>query len=180
MSGHSKWSQIRHKKGIADQKKGRVFSKISKLISIAARKGSDPEKNMELKNAVEKARSLNMPKDNIERALKRVAEKDLAQLEELLIETVGPESVNIIITAITDNKNRTIGEIKNILSKHGVKMAQSGSIMWAFEKKNNDFVAKYPITIQDQNNKNVLDKLFEELDNNEDVQEIYTNENIRD
>ncbi|MBI2057730.1 MAG: YebC/PmpR family DNA-binding transcriptional regulator [Candidatus Yanofskybacteria bacterium] len=153
MSGHSKWSQIKHKKGVADQKKGQVFSKLSKLISIAARKGIHPDKNIELKNAIEKARSLNMPKESIERSLKRVAEKDSARLEELLVEAIGPESVNIIITAVTDNKNRTIGAIKNILSKYEAKMAQSGSVMWAFEKNG----------------------LFEELAGNEDVQEVYTN-----
>lgn len=175
MSGHSKWSQIKHKKGVEDQKRGQVFSKFSKLISIAARKGTDPEKNVELKNVVERARSFNMPKENIERAIKRATEKDLAQPEELVIEAVGPESVNIIIAVITDNRNRAIGEVKNILSKHGAKMTQQGAIMWAFEKKGGDFVAKYPISIQDQNAKSRLEKLFEELDDNEDVQEIYTN-----
>ncbi len=175
MSGHNKWQQIRHKKGIADQKKGQVFSKLSKLISIAARKGVDPDKNIELKNTVERARFFNMPKENIERAMKRATEKDSAQLEELTIEAVAPGSVSIIVTAITDNKNRTIGEVKNILSKHEAKIAQRGAITWAFEKRDNNFTAKHPIKVEDQNTKNKLDKLFEELDDNEDVQEIYTN-----
>lgn len=175
MSGHSKWSQIKHKKGIEDQKKGQVFSKFSKLISIAARKGADPEKNVELKNMIERARSFNMPKESIERAIKRVSDRNFAQIEEVIIEAIRPGSVNIVITAVTDNKNRTIGEIKNILSKHEAKMAQPGSIMWAFEKRGNNFIAKYPIAIQDQATKNGLEKLLEDLGSNEDVQEIYTN-----
>jgi len=175
MSGHSRWSQIKHKKGIEDQKRGQIFSKLAKVISIAARKGTDPEKNLELKNAIERAHSFNLPKENIERAIKKVSDKNSAQLEELVIEAVGPESTNFIITAITDNRNRTIGEIKNILSKHESKIAQPGSVMWGFEKVGTDFIAKFPVTIQDQNTKNKLNALFEGLDNNEDVQEVYSN-----
>jgi|SRR3989344_8125993 len=175
MSGHSKWSQIKRQKETADQKKGQVFSKLAKIISIAARKGADPEKNLELKNAIERARSFNLPKENIERAIRIVSDKNSAQLEELIVEAIGPESTNFIITATTDNRNRTIGEIKNILSKHEAKMAQPGSVMWGFDKVGADFTAKYPVTIQDQNTKDKLYKLFEELDGNEDVQEVYVN-----
>ena len=100
MSGHSKWSQIKHKKGVADQKKGQLFSKLSKVISMAARRGIDQVMNIELKNAVEKAREASMPKENIERAIKRVSDKNIAQLEELTIEAVGPESLALIITAV--------------------------------------------------------------------------------
>src|SRR3989344_4091336 len=121
MSGHSKWSQIKHKKGVADQKKGRIFSKLSKVISMAARRGPDPAMNMELKNAIEKAKEASMPKENIERAIKRVSDKNAAQLEDLVIEAIGPESLALIITAITDNKNRTMGEVKNILSEYNYK-----------------------------------------------------------
>ena len=172
MSGHSKWSQIKHKKGIADQKKGQLFSKLSKVISIAARKGDDPEMNMELKNAIEKARAANMPKDNIERAIKRVSDKGATQLEELVIETIGPESLAIIITAITDNKNRTMGEVKKILSEFGYK---TGSVMWMFTKQGQEFVPQYPIEKLSEETKSNLEKLFERLDGNEDVQEVYDN-----
>lgn len=175
MSGHSKWSQIKHQKGIADQKKGQVFSRLSKIISLAARKGTDPEKNFELKNAIEKARAANMPKETIERAVKRVGDKEALPLEELAIEAVGLEAVNIIITAITDNRNRTIAEIKKVLSHHGAKMAQPGAVRWAFEKKNGDFVPKYPQEIANKENRSKLEKLLKELDDLEDVQEIYTN-----
>ncbi len=172
MSGHSRWSQIKHKKGVADQKKGQLFSKLSKVISIAARRGTDPEVNMELKNAIEKAREANMPKDNIERAIKRVADKNAAQLEELVIEAIGPESLALIITAITDNKNRTMAEIKKILAEFNYKQ---GSVMWTFIKQGKDFIPQYPIEKISEETKNNLEKLFERLDENEDVQEIHSN-----
>ncbi|MDO8495571.1 MAG: YebC/PmpR family DNA-binding transcriptional regulator [bacterium] len=174
MSGHSKWSQIKHKKGIADHKRGQLFSKLSKAISIAARRGPDPDQNLDLKNAIEYARTFDLPKDNIERAIKRVTDKDSAQLEELVIEAVGPSAVNLIIIAITDNKNRTISEIKKTLLDGEAKMAQQGSVMWAFDKTAEGFVPKYPLEI-DEAAKIKLDKLLETLDDNEDVQEIYTN-----
>ncbi len=172
MSGHSKWSQIKHKKGVADQKKGQLFSKLSKVISIAARRGTDPAMNMELKNAIEKAREANMPKDNVERAIKRVSDKNAAQLEELAIEAIGPDSLALIIMAITDNKNRTMAEVKKILSEFGYK---PGSVMWAFTKQGKDFVPQYPIENLSEETKNNLEKLFERLDENEDVQEVYVN-----
>ena len=172
MSGHSKWSQIKRQKGVADQKKGQLFSKLSKVISIATRKGADPEMNMELKNAIEKARAANMPKDNIERAIKRVSDKGATQLEELTIEAIGPESLAIIITAITDNKNRTMGKVKKILTEFGFKL---GSVMWAFTKQGQEFVPQYPIDNLSEETRNKLEKLFEKLDGNEDIQEIYDN-----
>ena len=175
MSGHSKWSQIKHKKGVADQKKGQLFSKLSKIISLAARHGTDPEMNVELKNAIEKAREANMPKENIERAIKRVSDKNAAQLEELTIEVIGPESLALIITAITDNKNRTMGEVKNILSEFGYKIAQQGAVLWMFDKKEQEFVPKYPVQNLSENTKNSLEKILEKLDDNEDVQEVYEN-----
>lgn len=175
MSGHSRWSQIKHKKGVADQKKGQLFSKLSKVISIAARRGTDSETNMELKNAIEKAREASMPKENIERAIKKVSDKDAAQLEELTIEVIGPESLALVITAITDNKNRTMAEVKKILSEFGYKQ---GSVMWGFAKQGKDFIPQYPIENINEEAKSSLEKLFEKLDDHEDVQEIYAN--IRD
>ena len=175
MSGHSKWSQIKHKKGVADQKKGQLFSKLSKVISMAARRGADPEMNIELKNAIEKAREANMPKENIERAIKRVSDKNAAQLEELIIEAVGPESLALIITAITDNKNRTMGEVKNILAEHGYKIAQQGAALWMFDKQGRKFVPKYPVDNLSESTKNSLEKIMEKLDGNEDTQEVYVN-----
>ena len=172
MSGHSKWSQIKHRKGVADQKKGQLFSKLSKVISMAARRGTDPAMNVELKNAIEKAKEASMPKENIERAIKKVADKNAAQLEELVIEVIGPESLALIITAITDNKNRTMGEVKKILSEFGYKQ---GSVMWGFTKQGKDFIPQYPVENISEETKNNLEKLFQKLDEHEDVQEVYSN-----
>lgn len=135
MSGHSKWSQIKHKKGLTDQKKGQLFGKLGKIISIAARTGADPLFNPKLQAAIDRARLANMPGNNIERAIKRAADKDLAQLSEMKIEAIGPGSVAIIINTVTDNKNRTLNEIKTILSKNGAKMAAENSLDWLFVKK---------------------------------------------
>lgn len=175
MSGHSKWSQIKHRKGIADQKRGQLFSKFSKLISIAARKGADPVANIDLKNAIEKARTFNMPSDSIERAIKKAGEKDAAQLEEIQIEAIGPNSMGFIIQAITDNRNRTIGEIKNILKNYDIKMVQPGALLWMFEKKGTEFIPKIPIKITDNGIKNKIYKFLEELDDHQDIKEVYTN-----
>src|SRR3989344_3166194 len=121
MSGHSKWSQIKHKKGEADQKRGVAFSKLLNAISVAAKSEPNPDFNPRLRTAIEKAKEANVPKDNIERAINKAKEGDA--LEEILIEAYGPEGVAVIIEAITDNSNRTISEIKNILAKHEAKIA---------------------------------------------------------
>src|SRR3989344_9333410 len=118
MSGHSRWSQIKHKKSLTDQKRGQVFSKLSKNITLAARKGTDPKNNIALQNAIEQARRENMPNDNIERAFKKASEKDSAQMEEIMVEEIGPTGVALRIRGVTDNKNRTISEIKKVLSNH--------------------------------------------------------------
>lgn len=175
MSGHNKWQQIRHKKGITDQKRGQLFSKLARAISLAARKGPDPDKNLDLKNALEQAREFDLPKDNIERAIKKVADKSAVQMEELVIEAIGPATVNLIIVAITDNKNRTIAEIKKILTDHEAKIVQPGSVLWAFDKTRTGFSPKYPLEIANKITKNKLEKLLEELDDQKDIQKIYTN-----
>lgn len=136
MSGHSKWSKVKHKKAIEDKKKGKIFSKLARLISIAAKEGGgNPETNTNLKMAIEKAKSFNMPQDNIERAIKKgTGEIEGVILEELLLEAFGPGGVSILIQAVTDNKNRSLSEIKKNIESFGGKMA-SGSVIWKFEKK---------------------------------------------
>lgn len=179
MSGHSKWSTIKHKKALTDARKGKVFSKIAKMITIAARKGGDPEMNPSLRLAIEKARQTNMPKDNIERAIKKgTGEDKSSQLEEATYEAYGPNGTPIIIETITDNKNRTLSEIKHILNNHNCKLAEAGSVKYMFEKKGEDWIPKYPIDITDVNIKTQLTKLFEELDEQDDVKEIYSNVNL--
>ena len=165
MSGHSRWSQIKHQKAITDKKKGQVFSKISKVISLAARKGPNPEMNLELKNAIDKARSLNMPNDNIQRAISRTAEKASA-LEELLVEAIGPGNIALKIKAITDSRNRTIAEIKKILTDHNSKMVPPGSISWMFGQ---------PVSVTDQATQEQIDRLFESLDDHDDVEDVSSN-----
>ena len=136
MSGHSKWKQIKNKKGVADAKKGAIFTRLSKIITLAAREGGDPAMNFKLATAVEQARTMNMPKDNIERAIKRgTGEEASAQLHEVVYEGYGPEGVALIITGVTDNVNRTVSEVRATLTKHGGTMASEGAVRWNFEHK---------------------------------------------
>ena len=137
MSGHSKWSQIKHQKGTADQKRARVFSKLSKAITVAARGGENPDFNVRLRLAIEQAKKCNMPKDNIERAIAKGARKDAGSkaLEEILYEGFGPGGVAILIETITDNRNRASSSLKATLHKYGGSLAGSNSVQWMFEKK---------------------------------------------
>ncbi|OGZ36004.1 MAG: hypothetical protein A3A94_00300 [Candidatus Portnoybacteria bacterium RIFCSPLOWO2_01_FULL_43_11] len=177
MSGHSHFSSIKHKKAIEDKKRGKIFSKISKMIIMAVKeKGKDPETNIQLRGAIEKAKEFNMPKDNIERAIKRGAgELGGEKLEEFVYEAYGPNGMALIIEGITDNKNRTLSEIKKILGQHNGKLADTGSVKYLFEKKGAEWSPKYPLQISDEKNKQQLEKLFEALDENDDVNEIYSN-----
>lgn len=136
MSGHSKWSQIKHKKALSDAKKGKIFSKLARQISVAARaKGGDPETNPALRMLIDKARSFNMPQENIERAAKKGAgELEGQKFEEFTLEAFGPGNVALIVEGTTDNKNRTISEIKFLLTQYGGKLANIGSVLWLFEK----------------------------------------------
>jgi len=135
MSGHSKWSTIKHKKALTDAKKASAFTKLAKDVTIAAREGGDPEMNFRLRMAIDKARSANMPKDNIEKAIKRGTGelKDGAQIEEAVYEAYGPGQVAMLIKVATDNKNRSYSEIKNLIGKNGGKMVEGGSVSWQFE-----------------------------------------------
>lgn len=178
MSGHSKWSTIKHKKALTDAKKSKIFSKISALISVAAReKGGDPEKNPNLRTAIEKAREVNMPKENIDRAIKKGSgEIDGAKLEEVTYGAFGPGGVAILIEAITDNKNRTLAEVKQILSAHNAKFVETNSITWMFERKSSDWIAKNPIKVENETDKKELAALYEALDDQQDINEIYSSE----
>ncbi len=237
MSGHSKWSKIKHQKAITDVQKGKIFSKIAKIIAVAARDDGDPEMNSKLRIAIEKAQSVNMPRGNIERAIKKGTGKlGGEKIEEVVYEAYGPSGIALIIEAITDNKNRTLSEIKNILGKHSGRLGDAGSVKWLFEKrgvleleiskednlndlemeiidagaedikkrdnileiqtkptelnniKNNletkgikvesanlEWMPKNPVKIEDEKNKIQIEKLFEALDEQNDIQEIYSN-----
>ncbi|MDO4611428.1 MAG: YebC/PmpR family DNA-binding transcriptional regulator [Candidatus Saccharibacteria bacterium] len=135
MSGHSKWATTKRQKAVVDAKRGALFTKIGNQIAIAARSGIDPAMNPSLAMVLEKARLANMPKANIERAIQRVADKSAAALIEEVYEAYGPGGVGIVIEVATDNKNRTMPEVRHILDKNGGRMADPGSVMFQFARK---------------------------------------------
>lgn len=135
MSGHSKWATTKRQKAVVDAKRGALFTKIGNQIAIAARKGTDPSMNPSLAMMLDKAKHANMPKANIERAIARAADKTAAALTEETYEAYGPGGVGIIIEVATDNRNRTMPEVRNTLSKNGGRMADQGSVMFQFERK---------------------------------------------
>jgi len=176
MSGHNKWSQIKHKKDATDAKKSKIFSKIARYLSVEA-KLSEGKESPGLRSAIEKAKKVNMPKDIIERAIKKASEPGV-QMESITYETYGPGGVGIIIETLTDSKNRTAQEIKHLLSKNGYTLAGIGSVVWAFNKESTPegmiWKPNTNITLSDSDIE-LLEKLVMELEELDDVQEIYTN-----
>jgi YebC/PmpR family DNA-binding regulatory protein len=138
MSGHSKWSSIKHKKGAADAKRGKLFSKLSRAIIVAAREGGpDPAANLALQNAIEKARSYSMPKDNIERAIAKGsgADSEGSNYDTVVYEGYGPEGVAVLVEALTDNRNRTASEVRHAFTKHGGNLGTAGAVAWQFDRR---------------------------------------------
>ena len=137
MSGHSKWASIKHKKGALDAKRGRVFTRIIKELTVAARGGGgDPDMNPRLRTIIADAKSVNMPADNIKRAIRRgTGEEPGVSYEEVSYEAYGPGGAAVIIDTLTDNKNRTVGELRHMLEKHGGNLAAAGAVSWMFTKK---------------------------------------------
>jgi YebC/PmpR family DNA-binding regulatory protein len=138
LSGHSKWSSIKHKKGAADAKRGKLFSKLTRAIIVAAREGGpDPAGNLALQNAVEKARSYSMPKDNIDRAIAKGsgADSDTSQFETVVYEGYGPCGVAVIVESLTDNRNRTAAEVRHTFAKNDGNLGTSGAVLWLFERR---------------------------------------------
>lgn len=138
MSGHSHWSGIKHKKELTDAKRGKIFTKAARLITVSARQGgADPDMNPSLRLAIDKAKEVNMPKANIERAIQKGSGKDsdANSMEEVSYEAFGPGGVAMIIKGITDNKNRAVGDTRRTVTKHGGRMAENGSVAWMFEPK---------------------------------------------
>jgi len=240
MSGHSKWAKVKYQKAVKDPKKSKAFSKLTALITVAAREGNNIESNPKLRMAVDKAKEIGMPKENIEKAIKRGAGEDAEgkNLEEIMCEAYAPGGSALLIQAITDNKNRTLAELRHLLQQNQAKMAETGSVLWLFRemgkitvpkkfwndnlsleaiekgaeeiKEENsqiiiyttpqnlfamknllakfinddtikaelDFVSQQPITISDPEIKDKLEKLFDELDEHNDVEEIYSNAQI--
>jgi len=135
MAGHSKWAQIKRQKGVADARRSAVFGKLANAITIAARNGTDPEMNFQLRIAIDRAKAANMPKDNIERAIDRAKGAGANALEEITFEAYGPGGTAFIIEAATDNRNRTVGEIRATLNKFDGKMAETGSVGYLFKRR---------------------------------------------
>jgi len=138
LSGHSKWSSIKHKKGAADAKRGKLFSKLSRGIIVAAKEGGrDPSNNLALQNAIEKARSYSMPKDNIDRAIAKGsgADADADAFETIVYEGYGPEGVAVIVEALTDNRNRTAADVRHLFAKHGGNLGATGAVAWQFDRR---------------------------------------------
>src|SRR5687767_1722187 len=138
MSGHSKWSSIKHKKGAADAKRGQLFSKLSRAIIVAAKEGGpDPDANLALQNAIEKARSYSMPKENIERAIAKAsgADADGSSYETVVYAGYGPEGEAVLVEALTDNRNRTASEVRHAFTKHGGNLGTTGAVAWQFVRR---------------------------------------------
>jgi YebC/PmpR family DNA-binding regulatory protein len=138
VSGHSKWSSIKHKKGAADVKRGKLFSKLSRAIIVAAKEGGgDPANNLALQNAIEKAKSYSMPKDNIDRAIAKGsgADADADAFETIVYEGYGPEGVAVIVEALTDNRNRTAADVRHLFAKNGGNLGATGAVAWQFDRR---------------------------------------------
>ncbi|HQE84179.1 MAG TPA: YebC/PmpR family DNA-binding transcriptional regulator [Candidatus Hydrogenedentes bacterium] len=177
MSGHSKWSTIKRKKGALDAKRGKIFSRLAKEISVAAKTGGgDPDTNPRLRTVLLAARAENMPKDNIDRAIKKgTGELPGVVYEEARYEGYGPSGVALIIDVLTDNRNRTVSEVRHLLTRYGGSMAENGSVVWNFEQKGNISVARGKMTEEEIFEK-AIDAGAEDVDtDSEDVFVITTN-----
>ncbi len=137
MSGHSKWAQIKRQKGVNDSRRGQLFTKVGREITVAAREGGDPDANFRLRLAIQKAREVNMPQDNIQRAISRGtgADKEGGQLEELFYEGYGPSGVAVMVQVLTDNRNRAAADVRNVFTRSGGNMGEAGSVAWMFDQK---------------------------------------------
>jgi YebC/PmpR family DNA-binding regulatory protein len=174
MSGHNKWSKIKHKKEASDAKKSKVFSKLVKLIQTESKLAKGDVNSPNLKSAVEKAKKENVPKDNIERAIKKGASGDIESLERVTYEAYGPGGVAIVIEALTDNRNRTGAEVKHILTENNTNLSAQGSASWAFEKKDGIWIPQTMVSIDDDDSLK-LEVLIEALEDQDDVQGVYVN-----
>jgi transcriptional/translational regulatory protein YebC/TACO1 len=172
MSGHNKWSKVKNKKAVTDARKGKIYTKMAKVISIELKKANNDPKAAGVQAAVKKARELNVPNENIERALKK--NDNAVAMESIIYEAYGPGGVALMIEALTENRNKAAGEIKHILTENGSALAAPGSASWAFEKTLEGYMPKMMTEISEEDGLK-LDKLIEELEDNDEVQEIYTN-----
>ncbi len=175
MAGHSKWANIKHKKAREDAKRGKIFSKLAKEISVAARiGGGDPEANPRLRQAIEKARSFNMPKDNIERAIRKgTGEGGGAEYEQVVYEGYGPGGVAVLVEVLTDNRNRTVAELRHAFSKNKGNLGENGCVAWLFESRGYVAVAKSAAS-EDQVMEAAIEAGADDVRDGGDVWEILT------
>jgi YebC/PmpR family DNA-binding regulatory protein len=172
MSGHSKWATIKHKKAALDAKRGKSFTRIIKEIQIAARNGGDPDANPRLRTAILAAKAVSMPSDNIKKAIMRgTGELEGGQIDEVMFEGYGPGGAAVLVNVATDNRNRTVSEIRHVFSKNGGNMGEQGSVAWMFERKSQIFVASEKAS-EDQLMSIVLDAGADDLKNDGDQWEI--------
>ena len=174
MSGHNKWSKIKRQKAGTDAAKSKMFGKLARMIATASREAKGNTSSPILRTAIEKAREFNMPNDNIERAIKKGVGNEAEQLEAITYEAYGPGGSALIIEALTSNRNKAAQEVKFILSEHGTSLAAPGSASWAFKKENGEWVPTMttPLSPEDEAS---LTKLIDALEDNDEVQDVYTN-----
>ncbi len=176
MSGHNKWAQIKHKKQATDAARSRVFSRYARLIALESKRSGGVVTAPGLASAVARAKAVNMPKDNIDRAIAKGASKDSAALEQVVYEAYGPGGVAIIIDALTDNKNRTTQEIKHLFSRSGLEVSPPGAAAWAFTKSpDGSYAPNEPIVDIMESDEEKLSGVLEALEEHEDVQRTFTN-----
>src|ERR1700736_4047441 len=165
MSGHSKWATIKHKKGALDAKRGKIFTRVIKEITIAAKNGGDPDMNPRLRTAVLAAKGVSMPADNIKKAIMRgTGELEGGQIDEIMFEGYGPGGAAVLVNVATDNRNRTVSEIRHMFSKNGGNLGEQGSVAWMFERKSAILIPQEKAT-EDQLMAIVLDAGAEDLRN---------------
>lgn len=174
MAGHSKWAQIRHKKAATDSKKSKIFGKFSRLIAVESKQSGGDTSAPSLRAVIERARKENMTADAIERAVKKGAGGDAGNMEPVLFEAYGPGGCALIIEGLTDNKNRTVAEIKHIFSKRDLSLAGQGAAVWAFTKTAEGWEPQSTIPLSEEDGQTLAD-LIDELDEHDDVQDVYTN-----
>ena len=173
MSGHNKWSKIKHKKAATDAQRSKIFSKHSSLITMESRNAGGDVNSPGLAAAIERAKKDSMPKDNIERAVAKGSGAEGANLQEVMFEAYGPGGVAMLITAVTDNNNRTNQEVKHAFTKAGLQLGTPGSAAWAFNKVDREYVPTTPIELSDQDGEK-LASLVEKLEELDDIQDIFT------
>ncbi|MEK7179217.1 MAG: YebC/PmpR family DNA-binding transcriptional regulator [Patescibacteria group bacterium] len=175
MSGHNKWAQIKHKKAATDAKKSKLFSKFARLITLEARKVGGNMDAPGLRSVILRARAVNMPSLNIERAVTKGAGGEGSALEEVMYEAYGPGGAAIVVEGLTDNKNRTLGELKQTLTEYGATLAERGAALWAFEKKSdNTWAPKTTVPLSPEDTEKIS-RLADTLMEHDDVQAVYTN-----